>query len=192
MERSTEIMSDVHGFSYTIIRPYSVYGPRQNIADPYRNVVGIFINSLLLNQPPHIYGDGEQQRAFGYVGDIAPAIVEAGLTPACDGQIINIGAEAYCTVNHLARLIIETFYEGRAIPEQALPVHLPDRPREVREAFCSVAKARQLLGYEPRVSLDDGLRRMIAWARELGPRELKFLPGGLELVNARTPAPWLK
>ena len=192
MERSTEILSDVHGFAYTIIRPYSVYGPRQNIADPYRNVVGIFINSLLLGQPPHIYGDGEQQRAFGFVSDIAPAIAAAGVTPACDGEIINIGAEANCTVNQLARMIIEIFFEGRSIPEHALPVYLPERPREVKEAFCAVDKARRLLGYEPRVSLEDGLRQMIAWARDLGPKELKYLPDGLEIVNSRTPAPWLK
>lgn len=192
MERATEILSEVHGFAYTIIRPYNVYGPRQNMQDPYRNVVGIFINSLLSGQPPHIYGDGEQRRAFGYVGDIAPAIVDAGFNAHCDGEIVNIGSESNCTINQLVEIILKIFFEGHEIPAHVLPVYLPDRPREVKEAFCSVEKARRFLGYEQRVRLHDGLRQMIAWARQLGPQELKYLPDGLELVNARTPAPWLK
>ena len=79
MERATEIMSDVHDFVYTIIRPHNVYGPRQNIRDPYRNVVGIFINCLLNDRSFYIYGDGQQERAFSYIGDVTPAIMNAGL-----------------------------------------------------------------------------------------------------------------
>ena len=192
MERSTEILSEVHGFAYTIVRPYSVYGPRQNIRDPYRNVIGIFVNSLLRGLPPNIYGDGQQRRAFGYVGDIAPVIAAAGFKAQCDGHIINIGSPVSCTINQLAQMTLERFFEGQPIPEHVLPVYLPERPREVKEAFCSIEKAQRLLGYEPRVSLEEGLRHMIGWARQLGPQELKYLPNGLEIVNTRTPTPWLK
>lgn len=69
MEKATEILADVHGFDYTIIRPHNVYGPRQALWDPYRNVVAIFINRLMKGLPPIIYGDGNQTRAFSYIDD---------------------------------------------------------------------------------------------------------------------------
>ena len=192
MERATEIMSDVHGFKYTIIRPHNVYGPRQNIRDPYRNVVGIFINCLLNERSFYIYGDGQQERAFSYIGDVTPAIMKAGLRESCNGEIINIGPREEYTISRLAEVILDAFYNGGEIPAHVMPKYLPDRPMEVKEAYCTVDKAERLLDFRASVTLEEGVRQMIAWAKELGPQQPKYLEGGLEIVSEKTPESWVK
>ena len=77
MEDAVGVLAKVHGFDYTIIRPHNVYGPRQNLADPYRNVIAIFINCILNNKNFYIYGDGEQKRAFTYIDDFTPYILNS-------------------------------------------------------------------------------------------------------------------
>src|SRR3989344_4181015 len=77
MEEITKVLAEVYGFKFVIIRPHNVYGPRQNLSDPYRNVIGIFINRLLQGKNFYIYGNGQQKRAFSYIDDVTPAIYEA-------------------------------------------------------------------------------------------------------------------
>ncbi len=190
MEKATQILSEVHGFEYVIIRPHNVYGPRQNIADPYRNVIGIFINRLLQGRHFFIYGDGEQKRAFTYIDDFTPYIAIAGFKAGCAGEIINVGPREEVTINELADLLLRIFYDGRTPPPQVMPVHLPPRPKEVKEAYCTADKAERLLGYHTSVDLETGLRRTIAWARELGPQEPRYLEEGLELTGERVPVAW--
>ncbi len=190
MEKATHILSQVHGFEYVIIRPHNVYGPRQNIADPYRNVIGIFINRLLQGKHFFIYGDGEQKRAFTYIDDFTPYIALAGFKSDCAGEIINVGPREEVTINELADLLLRIFYDGRTPPAHVMPVHLPPRPKEVKEAYCTVSKAERLLGYRTTVDLETGLRRTIAWARELGPQEPRYLEDGLELTGEHVPVAW--
>lgn len=190
MEQATRILSDVHGFEYVILRPHNVYGPRQNIADPYRNVIGIFINCLLQDKRFYIYGDGEQKRAFTYIDDLAPFVAAAGFRPECVGESINLGPREETTINELASMLVRLFYEGREPPEHAKPVYLPARPKEVREAYCTVVKAEQLLGYGADTDLETGLYRTIAWSRELGPQQPHYLGDGLELVTDDVPVTW--
>ena len=192
MERATEILADVHGFKYTIIRPHNVYGPRQNIRDPYRNVLGIFINCLLHGKGFYVYGDGEQLRAFSYIGDVTPAFVVAGNSGEADGQIINVGPREEYSINYAASRILDIFFDGSEIPNQCMPTYLPDRPREVKEAFCTLDKAQQILDFKTSVTFDEGLRRMIAWAKELGPQEPNYLADGLELPAPNAPDTWTK
>jgi UDP-glucose 4-epimerase len=189
MERITEILADVHGFAYTIIRPHNVYGPRQNIADPYRNVVGIFINAMMNEQPFYIYGDGEQKRAFTYIDDFTPYLAKAGELDVVNGEIINIGPQEENTINTLAGIVLRAFHP-RGAPSSLQPVHVADRPREVKEAFSTNAKAGRLLGYKTTVGLEDGVTRMVNWARNLGPQAPRFLPDGLEIVNDLVPVTW--
>ncbi|MBI2049235.1 MAG: NAD-dependent epimerase/dehydratase family protein [Parcubacteria group bacterium] len=99
MEVSTKILSNVHGFRYVIVRPHNVYGPRQNLSDPYRNVLGIFMNRLLRDKYFYIYGDGKQKRAFSYIDDVTAAMAALGFNPKCDGRIFNIGSDHPTTVN---------------------------------------------------------------------------------------------
>ena len=187
-EQALQILSEVYGFGYTIVRPHNVYGPRQNMADPYRNVIGIFINSLLNKKNYYIYGNGEQVRSFSYIEDVAPYIVKVGTLNKYNGEIFNIGPEDAVTINTLSNKISSIFF-GRKIPEKLKPVYLSDRPKEVKKAFCSNQKAKKVLKYCAKTSLDDGLVQMIDWAKKMGPQKFRYLES-LELVNSSTPKTW--
>ncbi len=184
MEEATEILARVHGFDYTIVRPHNVYGPRQSLRDPYRNVVGIFINRLLQNKPPIIYGDGEQTRAFSYIDDVVPYLSKCGFQNNVKGEIINLGPRKEYTVNQLAEAVVKAF------GSDLRPVHVEDRPVEVKHAYCTNRKAKELLGYYTAVELEEGVGKMVAWARKQGPQEFQYLKE-LELTG-KVPETWSK
>ena len=187
-ETALKIFSEVFGFNYTIVRPHNVYGPRQNMADPYRNVIGIFINSLLSKKNYYIYGDGDQKRAFSFIDDVAPYIVKVGTLNKYNGEIFNIGPEEAITINTLSNKILNLFFDGN-VPRNLKPIYLEDRPKEVKMAFCSNKKAVSILDYKTKTSLDIGLRQMIDWAKKLGPQKFRYLKN-LELENELTPQTW--
>jgi len=184
MEEITEILADVHGFSYTIIRPHNVFGERQSLQDPYRNVVAIFMNRIMRGESVYIYGDGEQQRAFSYIGDSLPAFLRAvDLAPELDRQILNVGGAQPVAINELLEVVAAEF---GAEPEV---VHLAERPREVKYAYCTWQKSEELLGYQERFGLEEGIRRMAEWARSLGPQPWR--EDRLELPSEKAPHIWL-
>jgi len=150
------------GLSYIIFRPHNVYGERQNIADKYRNVIGIFMNQVMHSQPMTIFGDGLQTRAFSYIDDVAPIIARAPLVPEAYQQVFNVGADQPCTVLTLAQ---ET---ARALGVEPQIVHLPPR-HEVVHAFASHAKAQRVFQPDRPVPLREGLARMARWAQARGP-----------------------
>jgi len=183
MEEITEILADVHGFSYTLLRPHNVFGERQSLRDPFRNVVGIFMNRILRGEPLYLYGDGEQKRAFSYIADSLPSFLRAcDLDPALDQQIINVGGIEAVTINELADLVVAQFDAKPQIK------HLPDRPREVKYAFSTWEKAAKLLGYAEPFGMREGIRRMAAWAKTLGPQP--WTEETLELPSDRAPVIW--
>ena len=151
------------GLDYVVFRPHNVYGERQNIADRYRNVIGIFMNQLMRGEPMTIFGDGTQKRAFTYISDVAPVIAGAAANPALHNQTFNLGADTPYEVNQLARTV------AAALGKECRTVHLPAR-EEVLMAFSSHARLARLIGYRARVGLEDGIRRMAAWALAVGPR----------------------
>jgi UDP-glucose 4-epimerase len=184
MEEMTEILADVHEFNYTIIRPHNVFGERQSMRDPFRNVVAIFMNRMMRGEPLYLYGDGEQKRAFSYIGDSLPAFLRAAeIRPELDREIINVGGAQPVTVNELLRMVAEEF---GVEPEV---VHLPDRPREVKNAYCTWQKSERLLGYEERFGLREGIRLMAGWARPLGPQPWR--EERLELPSEKAPRIWM-
>ncbi|HET7352467.1 MAG TPA: NAD-dependent epimerase/dehydratase family protein, partial [Gaiellaceae bacterium] len=153
------------GLDYTIFRPHNVYGEQQNVADPYRNVIGIFINQLLSDRPMTIFGDGLQTRAFTHIDDVAPVIARSIDVPQAANEVLNVGADTPHTVLDLAHTVARSF--DVAEPEIEF---LPAR-EEVVHAFSDHAKLHSVFGHEPAVPLEDGLRRMADWAREIGVRE---------------------
>jgi len=184
MEKTTEILADVHNFDYTIVRPHNVYGPRQMLHDPYRNVIGIFCNRIMKGVSPIIYGSGEQTRAFSYIDDVIPYVKAAGFQENCSKQIINIGPLEEYSVNYLAIQVLKAF--GR---EDLIPIHVLDRPREVKDAFCTNDKAIKLLGYKTSTTFEDGIQKMVEWAKTQGPQEFKYLDN-LELEGKNIPETW--
>lgn len=188
-EQAIELLSQVHGFDYTILRPHNVYGERQNISDPYRNVVGIFMRRILENKPLVIYGDGKQTRSFSYIQDVNLAIVRALIEPRASRQIINIGPTESYSINELAREVCAV------AGKQNHPIeHIEDRPLEVKHAYCTNDKAQDILKYETTVHLREGLTRMFAWAKHLsqttGIREPRYLDS-LEILGEGTPKTWV-
>jgi len=145
---------------FIIFRPHNVYGERQNIRDPYRNVIGIFMNQAMLGKPFSIFGDGTQKRAFSYINDVAPIIVHSIEYPNAYNQIFNIGADMPYTVNELAKIVADKM----GCPLQVK--HIEGR-KEVKHAFSSHSKARKIFGkLFQDISIEDGVERMAKWARE--------------------------
>ena len=177
-------LAGVHGIDYVIAVPHNIYGPRQKYDDPFRNVASIMMNMMLQNRTPVIYGDGTQRRCFSYISDCLDSLVKMATQNNVLGHTINIGPdEQPVTINglfcHIANIV---GYEGE-------PRHLPGRPQEVKDALCSSHKARQMLGYETKVTLVEGLLKMRDWMDQRGTRPFQYhLP--LEIVSDLTPKTW--
>ncbi|MBN1452879.1 MAG: NAD-dependent epimerase/dehydratase family protein [Anaerolineales bacterium] len=152
------------GMHYIVFRPHNVYGERQNIADRYRNVVGIFMNQVMENKPMTIFGDGLQTRAFSYIDDVAPIIARSPMVDQAYQQVFNIGADQPVTVLELAQEV------ARAFGVEPHIKHLDSR-NEVVHAFASHEKVRQVFAPAAPISLSDGLQRMARWAQRHGPMQ---------------------
>jgi UDP-glucose 4-epimerase len=163
VEQELRICHDVFGLDSIVFRPHNVYGPRQNIADPYRNVVGIFMNQILRGEPMTIFGDGSQTRAFSYIDDVAPLMAEAIDVDGAWNQVFNIGADRTATLNDLASGV------ATAMGIEPYVRYLPPR-LEAAHAHSSHQKARVVFGDRPSTSLESGLEAMARWVRAHGPR----------------------
>jgi UDP-glucose 4-epimerase len=166
VEQELVASKEMFGLDYVIFRPHNVYGERQNIGDKYRNVVGIFMNQLLQGKPMTIFGDGTQTRAFSYIGDIVPDMVDAIETPQAYNQVFNVGADQPYSVSQLACAVAE------AMGEEPKITYLPAR-NEVLNAYSSHEKVLQVFGHRDLHSLEDGLRQMAAWVKQHGARSSK-------------------
>jgi len=183
MEKMVEVLADVHDFEYVILLPHNVFGERQCLSDPQRNVLAIWMNSIMRGEPVLIFGDGKQTRAFSYIGNSLPCYLKC-LTEG-SGEVINTGGERPTTINDAAELVVQAMapeYKNVEIK------HIEDRPREVKHAFCTIEKSQKMLGYEEKISFEDGIKRMARWAKGLGAR--RWINITLPLQNAKTPRPW--
>jgi nucleoside-diphosphate-sugar epimerase len=160
---------DEHGLRYTICRPFNAYGPGER---PEREEPGIahavpdlIAKSLARQHPLQIFGSGEQTRTLTHVDDIADGIVTAMSSPAAENEDFNISASRELTVAEIARLIWEAC--GNDTEEFELE-RLPSFEVDVQRRWPSVQKARELLGWEAEVQLEDGLAQTVAWLRQTG------------------------
>jgi UDP-glucose 4-epimerase len=152
------------GLNYIIFRPHNVFGEYQNIADRYRNVVGIFMNQLLQGKQLTVFGDGTQKRAFSYIGDVAPYIAISVENRDAYNQVINIGAEKEYSVNELANTIMDVMGIKSEIR------YLPAR-NEVHNAYSDHSKAKKIFNFQSDTSLKIGIRNMANWVKNHGARE---------------------
>lgn len=188
MERCTQILAEVHGLNYVIIRPHNVIGELQSLCDRYRNVAGIWMNKIMRDEQLTIFGDGNQTRAFSYIEDSMPSFMRAIYDlESVNGHAINVGGTIPVTINELCKAVCEEMGVGEDYPK----IFLPWRPREVVHAHCSYEKSQRLLGYEEKVGWREGIRKMAAWAKEQGPQEWRDNEG-LEIINEHTPSSWVK
>ena len=172
--------ADLFGLSYTVLRPHNIYGERQHLADPYRNVVGIFMNQVLEGRPMTVFGDGAQTRAFTYVGDVAPVIVRAATEPGARNQVFNVGSGTCHTVLEVAREVaaalgVEPRFERLEARHEALHVEVEH------------AKQDRVFGPCDRTPLREGIARAAAWARGAWPLPRPTLPE-IEVDRALPPS----
>jgi UDP-glucose 4-epimerase len=164
VEQDLKAAHEMFGLDYIVFRPHNVYGELQNIADRYRNVVGIFMNQLLKGESMTVFGDGQQQRAFTHINDVAPIVAESVNFAAARNQIFNVGADVPFTVNRLAEVI------ASALGVEPKIKHLPPR-NEVTLAFSDHSKAERVFGNREKTTLEEGIGRMAAWVKAHGTRE---------------------
>jgi UDP-glucose 4-epimerase len=174
---------DMFGMDYVIFRPHNVYGERQNCADTYRNVVGIFMNQVLQGKPMTVFGDGTQTRAFSHIDDVAPLIAVAPYVDAARNEVFNVGADTPYSVLSLADSV------ARSLGVEPRIEHLPAR-NEVLHAFADHRKSRSVFEPAPPVPLDVGLQRMAEWVRRNGPAE-PVMFDGVE-VERNLPPSWAR
>lgn len=155
---------EMFGLNYIIFRPHNVYGERQNIADKYRNVVGIFMNQIMQDKPMTIFGDGSQTRAFSHIDDVAPIIARSPEVSRAYNSVFNIGADKPCSVLELAHIVAAAFDTSASIE------YLPPRD-EVVHAFADHGRVHDVFHPPEPICLEAGIRRMANWARSIGPRE---------------------
>lgn len=185
-EEALNLLSDIHGLKINHVVPHNIIGTHQNYTDPYRNVVSIFINSLLRSNKLIIYGDGSQKRSFSPVNDCINAIVGIAEGNFPNKELFNIGPDGNeISIKKLAEKIIKL---TRVVNPEV--IYLPDRPREVKNAWCDSSKAKDALNYNPNTSLEYVFKDMINWIQERGHRPFNYkLP--VEIINDKTPRTWI-
>jgi len=165
-EMDIKIAKEQHNLDYVIIRPHNVYGINQNIFDPYRNVLGIWIYKALINEPFTIYGDGNQKRAFSYIDDILPCFVNALFYDKAKNQIINLGGIHETSLNEASDILSKIIGNKNIVYME--PRH------EVKYAWSTYQKSIDLLDYDEKVNLEEGLKKMWDWASSLKIIERKY------------------
>jgi dTDP-L-rhamnose 4-epimerase len=158
-ERLCLMIARAYGFSAVALRFFNAYGPRQALSNPYTGVLAIFASRLLNDNAPKIFEDGEQQRDFVSVYDIARACRLALEKDAAAGQVFNIGSGNAYSVREIAERIAEVVGKKHLVPEITHKYRVGD----IRHCFADIAKARAVLGYAPQVTLADGLAELAAW-----------------------------
>lgn len=151
----------VHHIPTVALRFFNVYGPRQDPHSPYSGVISIFAERALTGQPLIIFGDGEQSRDFVFVGDVARAVVDACLSDAAAGTVLNIGTGTESTINQLARLVLALTGGTSSIRYE------PARPGDIVRSVAAVAAAERQLGFRAQASLVEGLRQTLDWLRQI-------------------------
>ena len=152
-----------YGYPTVVVRPFNTYGPHCHHEGDSGEVIPKFLLRCMAGQPMVIFGDGTQTRDFTYVSDIARGITMAGLADDAVGQTINLGSGYEITINDLAHQVAEVV--GRP---DAVVTHDNPRPGDVLRLFADTTKAHQLIGFEPRVTLAEGLKNLRDWYLSLG------------------------
>ena len=162
-EMDIQIAGEQHGLDWCIIRPHNVYGVKQNIWDKYRNVLGIWMYQHLNGEDMTIFGDGEQTRAFSFIDDSLEPLWNSAVKEEASKEIINLGGVEEISIKDASTIVREVIGEGEV-------VHLEPR-HEVKHSIPTFQKSIDLLGFEHKTSMKDGLTQMWKWVKEQPMRE---------------------
>jgi nucleoside-diphosphate-sugar epimerase len=156
-EQYAQMFTQLYGFETVTIRYFNVFGPRQDPGSPYSGVISLFSTALLEGRQPTIYGDGEQTRDFTYVANVVDGVLRACEAPKAPGEVINVATGGRISLNELLRVM------NGIVGTNLTAVYQPPRAGDVKDSQADITKARALLGYEPIVPLEEGLRRTLEW-----------------------------
>ena len=172
-EMDIQIAGEQHGLDWCIIRPHNVYGVKQNIWDKYRNVLGIWMFQHLNGEPMTIFGDGEQTRAFSFIDDSLEPLWNSAIRPESSKEIINLGGIEEISIKDAAQTLKEVIGTTLGV------IHLEPR-HEVKHSIPTFQKSIDILGFEYKTSLKEGLTQMWEWAQKQPMRE-RFVWSSYEL-----------
>lgn len=154
------LYSKLYGIETACLRYFNVYGPRQDPSSPYSGVISIFMMRALKSEKPVIYGDGHQTRDFIYVKDVVQANLLAATSASAAGKVFNVGTSNSVEVNTLWKMVA-TLAQCTVEPEHEAP-----RTGDIVHSLSGIQRAKELLGFEPSVSFEQGLRKTFEWYRE--------------------------
>jgi len=158
-EQYCQLFTSLYGLETVTIRYFNVFGPRQDPGSPYSGVISLFATALLENRQPTIYGDGGQTRDFTYVANVVDGVLRAAEAAGVAGEVINVATGLRISLNELLEVM------GRLTGRPLQAIYKETRVGDVRDSLADISKAERLLGYRPLVSLEDGLRQTLDWAR---------------------------
>ena len=159
-EEYCQMFTRLYGLETVTTRYFNVFGPRQDPSSPYSGVISLFISALCEERQPTIYGDGEHTRDFTYVANVVDGVLRACTAPRASGEVINVATGGRISLNTLFTTIRDL------VAASVEPIYAPPRSGDVKDSQADISKARQVLGYEPSVSFEEGLARTVAWYRD--------------------------
>jgi len=159
-----QVFTRAYGLETVSLRYFNVFGPRQDATSQYSGVLALFIPAVLEDRRPTIYGDGLQSRDFTYVQNVVEANLLACTAPGVAGQVFNVACGDRITVNSMLQQI------NKILGKDIAPIYVNARPGDIKHSQADIARAKEHLGYQARVSFEEGLRNTIEWYR-------KNLPG---------------
>jgi len=171
-EMDIKIAGEQHGLDWCILRPHNVYGIKQNIWDKYRNVLGIWMFQYMNNKPMTIFGDGLQTRAFSFIDDIIPCIWNAAVLTNTSKEIINLGGKKHTKIKDACEILRNIIGDGEIVYKESR--------HEVKNAYVTWEKSVNLLNYDEKYSLDEGIKKMWDWAK-IQPKRKQFEWNSFEL-----------
>jgi nucleoside-diphosphate-sugar epimerase len=158
-EQYLQMFTTLYGLETVSIRYFNVFGPRQDPSSPYSGVISVFAAALIENRSPMIYGDGEQTRDFTYVANVVDGVLRACEADGASGEIINVATGGRISLNHLFRTMRDL------VGGKVEPIYAETRSGDVKDSQADITKAKKILGYEPIVSFEEGLKRTVEWYR---------------------------
>jgi nucleoside-diphosphate-sugar epimerase len=151
------VFSKVFGIETVSLRYFNVFGPYQDPSSQYAAAIPAFVTAILKNQPPTIYGDGEQSRDFTYIDNVVEANLLAARAKQTKGEVINIACGQAITVNAIIEMI------NQLVGKNVKPLYAPSRPGDVKHSLADITLARRLIGFKPTVQFREGLEKAIKW-----------------------------
>jgi UDP-N-acetylglucosamine 4-epimerase len=159
-EMYCQVFTKAYGLGTVSLRYFNVFGPRQDATSQYSGVLALFIPAVLEGRRPTIYGDGEQSRDFTYVKNVVEANLLACKASGVAGQVFNVACGDRITVNSMLQQI------NQITGKDIAPMYGDSRPGDIKHSQADITRARNLLGYQPKISFEEGLRHTIEWYRE--------------------------